>query len=231
MQTLRGGSLTRSSQQGGSHARQAVRVLAMAAPPTAAPGATRVGFIGTGVMGNSMCGHLLAAGFRVSVYTRTHSKAESLIERGAFFAPSPRALAEASDVVLSIVGFPEDVRDVLLGDSGALAALAPGGVVIDCTTSSPALAREVAAAAAARGCHAVDAPVSGGDAGARAATLSIMCGGEPGAVAAVVPLLKCLGTPHLLGPPGAGQACKAANQITIATTSALHDAALQPCTF
>ena len=194
---------------------------AMAAPPqpaVAQPGRTRVGFIGTGIMGSSMCGHILDAGYETAVFTRTRARAEPLVAKGAQLLADAREVAARSDVLLLIVGFPEDVRQVLLGTEGAIFALAPNSVVIDCTTSSPALAREIAAAASARGCHAVDSPVSGGDAGARAATLSLMVGGERAVVDAVEPLLRCLGTPHFLGPAGAGQSCKAANQITIATT-------------
>ena len=193
---------------------------AMAAPPPsmAQPGRTRVGFIGTGIMGSSMALHLINAGYATAVYTRTPARAEPLVAKGAQLLADARAVAACSDVLFLIVGFPEDVRQVLLGSEGAIAALAPNSVVVDCTTSSPALAREIAAAATARGCHAVDSPVSGGDAGARAATLSLMVGGERAVVEAVEPLLRCLGTPHYLGPAGAGQSCKAANQVTIATT-------------
>ena len=170
-------------------------------------------------MGASMAGHLLSGGYSVTVSTRTRSKADALVERGASYAPTARDVAAASDVLILIVGFPEDVREVLLGPAGAIAALAPGAVIVDCTTSSPSLAREIAAAAAARGCYAIDAPVSGGDAGAKNAALSIMAGGDRAAVDAVTPLLRCMGTPHFMGPAGAGQATKAANQVTIATTS------------
>lgn len=171
-------------------------------------------------MGASMCGHILAGGYSVAVNTRTPAKADVLVARGAVYAPSVEEVAKASDVLMIMVGYPADVREVLLGPAGALAHLRPGSVVVDFTTSTPTLAKEVAAAAAANGCFALDAPVSGGDAGARNATLTIMCGGDASVVAAVTPLLRLLGTPHVLGPPGAGQSCKAANQVTIATTSA-----------
>ena len=123
-----------------------------------------------------MCGHLMAAGYSATVYSRTRQKAESLLARGAQWAATPRAVAEQSDVVFSIVGFPTDVREVLLGDSGALRGAAQGAVLVDMTTSQPSLAVEIYQAAMARGVHSVDAPVSGGDIGARNATLSIMLG-------------------------------------------------------
>jgi 3-hydroxyisobutyrate dehydrogenase-like beta-hydroxyacid dehydrogenase len=182
-------------------------------PPVAAPGRTRVGFVGLGIMGSSMCGHLMAAGYQTAVFTRTRAKADGLVGKGAIFEADARAVAARSDVLFLCVGFPEDVRQILLGPAGVLAALSPDSVVVDCTTSSPSLAREIANAASAVGCHALDAPVSGGDAGARAATLSVMVGGERAAFEAVEPLLRCLGTPHYLGPAGAGQSCKAGNQV------------------
>jgi 3-hydroxyisobutyrate dehydrogenase-like beta-hydroxyacid dehydrogenase len=191
-----------------------------AAPALVAPGTTRVGFIGTGIMGASMAGHALTSGYSVAVHTRTPAKAAPLVERGATLLASPAEVAASADVLCVMVGYPADVREVLLGPGGALAALRSGSTVIDFTTSTPELAREVAAAAAQQGCFALDAPVSGGDAGARNATLTIMCGGDAATLAAVTPLLRVLGTPHFLGAPGAGQSCKAANQITIATTSA-----------
>jgi len=193
-------------------------------PHEARPGTTRVGWIGTGVMGVSMARHLLAAGYELSVYSRTMAKAAPLVEAGAHPVDSPFQLAAASDVVVSMVGYPKDVRQVLMGEGdngqpfGALPGLAAGGVLVDMTTSQPSLAREVATAAAARGCYAIDAPVSGGDVGARNGTLSIMAGGDSGALAAVGPLLSCLGTVRRLGGPGTGQSCKMANQVCIATT-------------
>jgi 3-hydroxyisobutyrate dehydrogenase len=185
-----------------------------------APGVTNVGFIGTGIMGGSMCGHILAKGYATTVTTRTPAKADALVASGAVFAATPREVAAASDVVFVIVGFPADVREVILGDNGVLAGLRPGCVVVDCTTSEPGLSKEVYAAAAAQGCSALDCPVSGGDAGARAATLTLMLGGDEAVVQRVAPLLRCLGTPHFMGAAGAGQSTKAANQIAICTTSA-----------
>jgi 3-hydroxyisobutyrate dehydrogenase len=185
---------------------------------SAAPGKTRVGWIGTGVMGSSMCGHVLAKGYAVTVYNRTRERAAGLLKAGATWADSPRALAERSDVVISIVGFPRDVLEVFLGPEGALAGSQPGMILVDMTTSEPALAREIALPAKAKGVGAVDAPVSGGDVGAKNATLSIMVGGDADAVDAVRPLLECMGKTIVhQGGPGAGQHTKMVNQILIAT--------------
>jgi 3-hydroxyisobutyrate dehydrogenase len=183
-----------------------------------APGETRIGWIGTGVMGRSMCGHLLAAGYGVTLFNRTKSKAAELIEKGAHWAESPRAVAAASDVIISIVGVPADVRSVLVGDDGALAGSKAGNVLVDMTTSQPSLAVEIAERAAARGVVSIDAPVSGGDVGARNATLSIMIGGDAETVAALEPIWKTLGSKWVLeGGPGAGQHTKMVNQTLIAT--------------
>lgn len=181
------------------------------------PDTTRIGWIGLGVMGASMCGHLVDAGYRTTVYSRTRSKAEPLLARGATWVDTPRAVGEASDIVFSIVGFPRDVREVLLGDAGALGGMARGGVVVDMTTSEPTLAVEIAEAANAHGVHAIDAPVSGGDIGAREARLSIMVGGDPEAVRAVQPCFEAMGKTIIhQGPPGAGQHTKMVNQILVA---------------
>src|SRR5436309_133393 len=182
-----------------------------------APGQTRVGWIGTGVMGASMCGHLLAAGYAATVYNRTREKARPLVERGAREAGSPREVAEASDVVFTIVGYPQDVREVTLGPQGTLAGARPGAVLVDMTTSEPALAREIFEAARAKGVLAVDAPVSGGDVGAREARLSIMVGGEAEVVRALTPLFEAMGRTIVpQGPAGAGQHTKMVNQVLIA---------------
>jgi 3-hydroxyisobutyrate dehydrogenase len=183
-----------------------------------APGKTRIGWIGTGVMGSSMCGHLMTAGYSATIYNRTESKMKPLLDRGATAATSPRAVAEASDVVFTIVGYPADVREVTLGEDGILAGSRPGQIVVDMTTSEPALAVEIFEAAKARGVHAVDAPVSGGDVGAREARLTIMVGGESAAVEAVRPLLDIMGkTVVHQGPAGSGQHTKMVNQILIAS--------------
>jgi 3-hydroxyisobutyrate dehydrogenase len=178
-----------------------------------------IGWIGTGVMGASMAGHLLGAGHRLRVFTRTPSKAAGLLERGALWADSPAAAAEGADLAISIVGMPEDVEEVHLGARGTLAATSAPKVVVDMTTSSPALAVRIAEAAADRGVGAVDAPVSGGDVGAREARLSIMVGGADAAVAAARPAFECMGrTVVHQGPPGSGQHTKMVNQIAIAST-------------
>jgi 3-hydroxyisobutyrate dehydrogenase len=182
------------------------------------PGQTRIGWIGTGVMGRSMCGHLLAAGYAVTLTTRTREKAKDLLERGAVWADSPRAVAATADVIVTMVGFPTDVRAAILGDEGAIAGARPGSVIIDMSTSAPDLAREIDAAARGKGLHAVDAPVSGGDVGAREARLSIMIGGEDEVVRALEPIWSTLGKTWVRqGGAGAGQHTKMANQVLIAT--------------
>ncbi|MFI5460235.1 MAG: NAD(P)-dependent oxidoreductase [Isosphaerales bacterium] len=182
------------------------------------PAKTRIGWIGTGVMGSSMCGHLIAAGYRATVFNRTAEKARPLVEKGARLADSPQAVADASDVVFTIVGYPRDVREVTLGESGTLAGARPGTVLVDMTTSEPALALEIDHAARARNVHAVDAPVSGGDVGAREARLSIMIGGEREVVDALRPLFATMGKTIIhQGPAGAGQHTKMVNQVLIAT--------------
>jgi 3-hydroxyisobutyrate dehydrogenase len=180
---------------------------------------TRIGWVGTGVMGLSMCGHVLDAGYPVTVFNRTRAKAQPLVDRGAVWAGSSREVAAASDVVFTMVGFPPDVREVYFGERGILGAARQGAILVDMTTTEPTLAREIADAARSKGAQAIDAPVSGGDVGARNKTLSIMIGGESGAVAAVQPLLQILGKNIVhQGGPGAGQHTKMCNQIVIAGT-------------
>jgi 3-hydroxyisobutyrate dehydrogenase len=187
------------------------------APGTTRPGSTSIGWIGTGVMGLSMCGHVLDAGYSVTVHNRTRARAEPLLARGAAWADTPAAVAAAADVVCSIVGYPADVRAVILGEDGALSGAAPGSVLVDLTTSEPSLAAEIAEAAAAKNVAAIDAPVSGGDIGARNATLSIMVGGDEEAVERVRPLFEVIGkTIVRQGGPGAGQHTKMVNQTLIA---------------
>ena len=182
------------------------------------PGKTRIGWIGTGVMGTHMCGHLMGAGFSATVFNRTRGKAEPLLAKGAAWAGSPRAVAEASDVIFTIVGFPADVREVVLGESGALAGCQPGNILVDMTTSQPALAVEIAEKAAAAGVASIDAPVSGGDVGAREARLSIMIGGDAEAVEALRSCWEAMGKTFIRqGGPGAGQHTKMTNQVLIAT--------------
>jgi 3-hydroxyisobutyrate dehydrogenase len=187
-------------------------------PLEIAPGKTRIGWIGTGVMGSSMCGHLIAAGYAATVFNRTPGKTQALLEKGAKLAQSPRAVAAASDVVFTIVGYPQDVREVTLGPDGTLAGARAGSVLVDMTTSEPSLAVEIDQAARAEQVHAVDAPVSGGDVGAREARLSIMIGGEKDVVDALRPLFEVMGkTIVYQGPAGAGQHTKMVNQVLIAT--------------
>ena len=177
---------------------------------------TAIGWIGTGVMGSSMCGHLLDAGRSLTVFSRTREKAEPLLERGARWADSPAGVAAASELVFSMVGFPADVRSVVLGDDGVLVGANDGSLIVDMTTTEPALALEIYQEASARGLQAVDAPVSGGDIGARNATLSIMVGGEPEAVERAWPIFEVLGkTIVRQGGPGAGQHTKMVNQVLI----------------
>jgi 3-hydroxyisobutyrate dehydrogenase len=181
-------------------------------------GTTRIGWIGLGVMGAPMCGHLLRAGYGVRVHTRTRARAEPLLRAGAVWADDPRAVAEAADVVFTLVGHPRDVREVVLSPRGALAGCRSGAVLVDMTTSEPALAVEIAREASARGVVALDAPVSGGDVGAREARLSIMIGGDARAAEALRPLFGLLGRTIVhQGGPGAGQHTKLVNQTLIAS--------------
>ncbi len=182
------------------------------------PGTTRIGWIGTGVMGASMCGHLVAKGFQVTLFTRSRDKAGSLLEKGASWADSPRAVAEKSDVIFSIVGFPSDVRAVMLGEEGALSGSTEGNILVDMTTSEPSLAVEIYEAAREKGVHSVDAPVSGGDVGATNGTLLIMIGGDQEVVEALEPCWDAMGqTIVYQGAAGAGQHTKMVNQTLIAT--------------
>ncbi len=182
------------------------------------PGSTKVGWIGTGVMGTSMCGHVIAAGYATTVYNRSVEKLAGLVERGARAATSPREVAETSDVVFSIVGYPADVRSVTLGPGGTLEGSREGTILVDMTTSEPALAVEIDRVARAKGIHAVDAPVSGGDIGAREARLSIMIGGEPEVVESIRPLFEVMGQTIVhQGPAGSGQHTKMVNQVLIAS--------------
>lgn len=182
------------------------------------PGKTKVGFIGTGVMGKSMAGHLMKAGFSLSVYTRTKEKAQSVIDEGATWCDTPRAVAENSDVVFAIVGFPKDVKEVFLGENGLLEGASEGNILVDMTTSEPTIAVEIYEAAKAKGVHAVDAPVSGGDVGAKNAALSIMIGGDEEVVNSLNPCWEAMGkTIVYQGPAGSGQHTKAVNQTLIAT--------------
>lgn len=187
---------------------------------SATPGETSVGWVGTGVMGCHMARHVITAGYLpMTVFNRTSSKAAPLIDLGATLAPSPREVGAASDVVFTMVGYPSDVREVIAGEKGVLAGLAPGGIVVDLTTSEPGLAAELSALAEKQGKSVIDAPVTGGDIGAKNGTLSIMVGGADDAIKKVMPLLDCFASSvKVFGPAGAGQHCKMANQITIANS-------------
>ncbi|MBD3680230.1 MAG: NAD(P)-dependent oxidoreductase [Rhodobacteraceae bacterium] len=177
-----------------------------------------VGFIGLGIMGQSMAGHILAAGHALCVYNRTRSKAEGLLAKGAVWKDSPGEVAAASDIVITIVGYPKDVEEIYLAPGGILERAREGAVLIDMTTSSPALARRIAEAAAERGLSALDAPVSGGDIGAREGKLAIMVGGSEQAFEFAMQLFQVMGSAIAhLGDAGAGQHTKMANQIAIAS--------------
>jgi len=179
----------------------------------------RIGWVGTGVMGLPMCGHLLRAGHALRVHSRTQARAEPVLAQGAKWADSAADAAADAEVVFSMVGFPEDVHETYLGSEGILEALSPGAIAVDMTTTRPSLAREIAARAAERDIRVLDAPVSGGDVGARNASLSIMVGGDRDAFDRVLPLLQRLGKQIIhQGGPGAGQDTKMCNQITIAGT-------------
>lgn len=177
-----------------------------------------IAFIGTGVMGRSMAGHLQKAGHQLHVHNRTKAKAQDLLDAGATWHDTPGSAAAQADFVFTIVGFPSDVEETYFGAQGVLAHARPGTVVVDMTTSSPALARRIAEAAAAKGLLALDAPVTGGDVGAREARLVIMVGGTETAFARTRPLFEVMGKNIALhGGPGSGQLCKLANQIGIAS--------------
>jgi 3-hydroxyisobutyrate dehydrogenase len=179
----------------------------------------QVAWVGAGVMGSSLAGHLLKAGHAVRVHTRTRAKAEPLLAAGATWTESPAEAAEQADVAFAMVGFPQEVEEVFLGPKGFIAAKSAPSMVVDMGTSPPALARRIAETAAARGVGALDAPVSGGDVGARNATLSIMVGGESRHFEAVKPLFELMGKIIVhQGPAGAGQLCKMVNQILVANS-------------
>jgi len=178
-----------------------------------------VAFVGTGVMGASMAGHLLDAGYPLVLFNRTREKAEGLLSRGAQWADSAGEAASRAEVTITMVGYPTDVEEVYVAPGGIIERAPAGSLLIDMTTSTPTLAAQIAEAAAARGLSALDAPVSGGDVGARNATLTIMAGGEGTAFERALPLFAVMGkTCTLMGGPGAGQHTKMANQIGIAGT-------------
>ncbi len=178
-----------------------------------------IGWIGTGVMGRPMCSHLIEAGYHVSLYTRTKERAAELIEKGAAWCDTSAEVAGESDIVFSMVGYPKDVQEVILGEKGVLSQSPKCSVIVDMTTSEPMLAKEIYARAREKGISSLDAPVSGGDIGAREAKLAIMVGGDQDAYQKMLPLFQILGEniAHM-GGPGAGQHTKMSNQILIAST-------------
>jgi 3-hydroxyisobutyrate dehydrogenase len=176
-----------------------------------------IAFIGTGVMGRSMAGHLLKAGHPLHVFNRTREKAQALLDSGATWHDSAGAAAAGAEIVITMLGFPKDVEETYLASGGIVARAPKGALLVDMTTSSPALARRISAAASERGLDALDAPVSGGDIGAREARLVIMAGGGEAAFERARPVLSLMGgNVSYQGPSGAGQHCKMANQIAVA---------------
>ncbi|KAI6701704.1 hypothetical protein NL676_016028 [Syzygium grande] len=184
-------------------------------PTPVNPAQTRIGWIGIGVMGASMAARLISAGYALTIYSRDPSKALRLQSLGALLADSPRDVAARSDVVFTMVGHPSDVRSIVLGPNGILSGLNPGGAIVDTTSSHPDLAREIFNVARGRDCWAIDAPVSGGDIGARDGKLAIFAGGDHGVVEWLRPLFDCMGKVTHVGKAGCGQSCKIANQILV----------------
>ena len=183
------------------------------------PSTTKIGWIGTGVMGRWMCQHLMDIGYSATVYNRTKEKAQPLLDAGATWGDSSSEVASSSDITFTIVGFPPDVREVYLGENGILKGTKAGDIIVDMTTTEPSLAQEIYEQATAQGVSSVDAPVSGGDVGAREARLSIMVGGDTDAVGTIMPLFETMGKNIVhQGGAGAGQHTKMCNQITISGT-------------
>lgn len=179
---------------------------------------TKIGFIGTGVMGKSMALHLIKAGYTVLVYSRTKEKAAQLISQGASWIHSPKELAKQANIVITMVGYPDDVKSIYLGEEGLIENANPHTYLIDMTTSTPTLAKEIAERAKQKEIYAIDAPVSGGDIGAKSGKLSIMVGGEDTVYQAILPILQYMGENIVYqGVAGAGQHTKMANQIAIAS--------------
>lgn len=178
-----------------------------------------IGWIGTGVMGQSMCLHLMKAGYKAFIFNRSKEKTEKLVSEGAVWCDSPAEIAKQSDFIFSIVGFPVDVEEVILGSSGALGSAKEGAIIIDMTTSEPSLAARITEEAHKKGVLVLDAPVSGGDLGAREGKLAIMVGGDKVAYDKILPLFQIMGENiAYMGEAGAGQHTKMSNQILIAST-------------
>ncbi len=179
----------------------------------------KIGWIGTGVMGKSMCLHLINSGNTAYIYNRTKQKAAELLEKGAFWCDSPEEVAEKSEIIFSIVGFPEDVEKIILDEKGVLKSAKQGSVIVDMTTSSPILAKKIYEICKNKGIYSLDAPVSGGDIGAREGKLAIMVGGDRDVYDKALPFFKIMGENiAYMGKAGAGQHTKMSNQILIAGT-------------
>ncbi|API89130.1 oxidoreductase [Marinilactibacillus sp. 15R] len=179
----------------------------------------KIGFIGTGVMGASIVKHLLSAGYEVNLYNRTKSKTDELVELGAIWKDTPKDIAQTSELIFTMVGFPEDVEEVYYSDNGIFSGVQSGSILIDLTTSQPSLAEKIYKTAKEKGVSALDAPVSGGDLGAKNGTVTTMVGGDEEAFEIVKPVFMTFsGTLELQGPAGSGQHTKMANQIMIAGT-------------
>ena len=179
----------------------------------------KIGFIGTGVMGNPMASHILKEGYELYVYNRTSAKTQSLVASGAHACDSPGSVAEMCDIIFAIVGFPKDVETVFLGSNGIVEKAKPGSIIVDMTTSTPDLAKKIASVAIKKGLHSLDAPVSGGDVGAKSGMLSIMVGGKKEIFNRVLPLFELMGSNVVYqGSAGSGQHTKMANQIGIASS-------------
>lgn len=179
----------------------------------------KIGFIGTGIMGSSMIRHLLKAGHTVYVYNRTQSKAMPLVEEGALWQDTPAQIAENAEVIMTMVGYPQDVEEVYFGEEGVFAGLSEGKIIVDMTTSTPTLAQKIAGEAEKIGVASLDAPVSGGDIGAQKGILTVMVGGKREAYEKIYPLFECFSSEcRLFGDAGSGQMTKVANQIMVAGT-------------
>ncbi|MDR3191326.1 MAG: NAD(P)-dependent oxidoreductase [Lactobacillaceae bacterium] len=179
----------------------------------------KIGFIGTGVMGRGIVNNLLKADYEVVVYNRTKAHAQAVLDNGATWADSPRAIAQQVEIVLTMVGYPQDVEEIYYGDTGLFAGAHAEQILVDMTTSTPTLAEKLAKDGAELGVKVLDAPVSGGDVGAKNGTLTIMAGGDAEAFATLTPIFESISKAlHLFGPAGKGQHTKMANQIMIAAT-------------
>lgn len=177
----------------------------------------KIGFVGTGIMGGAMAGHLLDAGYELTVYNRTKSRAEDLLKRGAVWADTAGQCAAGQDLVITMVGYPKDVEEIYLAPDGILAHAKPGAVVVDMTTSSPTLAARIYEEAKKKNVAALDAPVTGGDTGAQAGTLTILAGGDEDVYRRVLPIFEKMGkTISYHGAAGNGQHVKMCNQIAVA---------------